>query len=143
MIKQFFIMARIEDRTRERLDSNNPYNRNKNICVLEVAKHLKVNSNQVKYLHYVSDLVKAAKVKFSIRDITYRIKRYSTVGSIRKTLKRLSEKSKDVCNIIGFIIRLDEHVIYMAANGRTVIDTDPKKRDVRIVYNIYAVIKTY
>lgn len=130
-------MAKHEDRTAERKDSNNPFNRNKNLCVLAVAQYLKVNSKSVKYLHYVEDLVIAARAKYSVWQHSHRLPKKTSVGKARKILKKQSKDFKR--KIIGYIVRTDCHVLFLNPQGKTVIDTDPKLRDRRIITHIFAV----
>ena len=116
-------------------DSNNPDNPNKNLCVLEVAQFLGVD-NEAKYLHYPMDIVLAARKsgKLITSHLTYKVGRFNTVGGIRKKLSEIAEKQK---NSIGFLLYLEEHVILLDSNGKTIVDTDPRIKDRRAILGIW------
>lgn len=114
-------------------DSNNPKNPRKNLCVLAVARHLKVNSKAVRYLHYATDLVVAARAKYYCSTRRLLVPKNSTVGQLRPLLSFWTSKEK--LNVLGYIVRLHGHVIFLSPEGKTVVDTDPRVRDARRVKN--------
>lgn len=113
-------------------DSNNKHNPNQNICALAVARALGVNDN-VRYLHVMEDLVRAARTKYTVRSRKSLLKA-DTVGALRKEIQ-------EKIDALAFIVRVDGHVILLDCNGNTVVDTDPRKRDKRKVTHVYAVWK--
>lgn len=120
-------------------DSNNSENNNKNICALEVAKALGV-AHQVRYLHTITDLVRAARTRYTVRSRMSKVKGKS-VGGARKTLAKVSA-TDTVGTTIGYIIRVDGHVILTLPDGTTHTDTDPRQRDARRITHCYAVYDT-
>ena len=128
-------------RANSKANSNNPDNPCKNICGLAVAKELGVDSS-VHYLHRVQDLVRAARTRYTVRSRMSSV-RAKTVGSIRKELDNLSEKQYDNGSkiVFGYLIRVDRHVLLLNEHGRTIVDTDQRKRDRRMVTHLYIVYK--
>ena len=101
--------------------SNNSENNLKNICVLKVAKKLGVD-HTVHYLHCVKDLVRATRNKYTVRSRLSSLGKNPTVGKIRSKLS----KEKGL-----YIIRVKGHVLLMDSEGKTIVDTSPRKRDKR------------
>lgn len=118
-----------------RTASNNPVNPNKNICVLAVAKALGAD-NETRYLHTYEDLVRALRTRYIVRSRTSNVKG-KTVGKAREKLASLA----DDVNAIGFIVRVQGHVMLLDSQGKTIVDTDPRKRDKRKVLNAYVIYK--
>lgn len=117
-------------RNERRADSNNPDNTNKNICALEVAKYLCVH-NTVHYLHTINDLVRAARNKYIVRSR----KSLLAKGTIGKTRKAIEAKG----DALFYIAHVKGHVLLLNREGRTIVDTAPRKKDKRKVYNLYGV----
>ena len=117
--------------------SNNAQNRNKNVCALAVAKALGVDG-ATKYLHTWSDLERAIRWMWSFRSVKSKVgyERGDTVGKLRAKLAK--NYGKDPALYL-YVAMTDEHVIVLGPKGQTVIDTAPKKRDVRKVWKIYGV----
>lgn len=114
------------------IDSNNDQNPNKNICVYRVAKMLGVE-DKVRYLHTISDLKRAARTRFSIRSVKS-IAKAETVGAARKNLNGQN-------GALGYIVWVPGHVLLLGREGRTIVDTDPRKRDRRKIKGIYGVYR--
>lgn len=116
--------------------SNNPQNPNKNLCLLEIAHKMRVNE-ATRYLHTVSDLVRAARTKYKVRSRLSRLGKEPTVGGSRAKLAAIAEAE----GIRGFIVRVDGHAMLLRADGSTWVDTDHRKADRRAITHLYAVWK--
>jgi hypothetical protein len=133
--------AKRTDRKVARSKSNNPHNPNQNICVQEVAKFFGV-ADEVRYLHKMEDLVRAIRIKYTVRSRESQV-RGKTVGKMREKLPKLAQE----VNAIAFIARVahkngsNGHVIALDATGKTFVDTDPRKRDKRLVTHLYVIYK--
>lgn len=112
----------------QRANSNNCSNPNKNVCALAVANALGV-ANEVRYLHEIGDIKRAAATRFNVRSRKSALKG-STVGAIRKHCT-----AQKAC---GFIVYVAGHVILLDAWGNTWVDTDPRKNDRRKVLGVWA-----
>ena len=134
---------RYSERRKLKEDSNNKANNNKNICALAVAKILGVDG-ATRYLHTWDDLSKAIRFMWSFRSVQSAIKlqRGDTVGSIRKRVAQHFQENADR-GIFMYVVRVDGHVIVLGNNGKTWIDTAPKKRDKRQVLEIYGVYAAF
>lgn len=120
--------------------SNNSSNPNKNICTTAVAKSFGV-ANDVRYLHTHDDIVRAVRTRFTVRSRMSSVKG-TTVGAIRKELAKISKNEiKKGNRPIGFIISVAGHALALNADGTTRVDTDPRKRDKRKVFNIKIVMQ--
>lgn len=73
---------------------------------------------------------------YALRSRKSHIKKPSTVGSIRKKIKNLQDPLNTV-----YLIRLRNHVLLLDQNGDTIVDTDPKIKDRRQVFNVQAIWK--
>ena len=65
---------------------------------------------------------------------------YPSMGQVRKAIKGLKDPKGTVymvCVLCGGV----GHVILVSANGRTLVDTAPVKRDRRRVYAVHAVAR--
>lgn len=119
--------------------SNNPDNPNKNKCVFHVAYYLAVD-DEVRYLHTSRDLVRAARKEYTVRSRRSYLPKSATVGGSRNRLKKLAEvEYKKGYKVYGFIVVVPEHVLFLGPDGQTVVDTAPRKRDVRPVREVYLV----
>lgn len=123
-------LVRISSREANRISSNNCDNPNKNICVLEVAQFLGVSEN-VRYLHYLKDLVRASRMDYVVRSRKSTLGG-ATVGGSRKLIKEKGDAK-------FYIVRISGHVLLLNANGDTIVDTAPRKRDRRKLTHIYGV----
>ena len=124
-------------RIKQIAESNNAKNRNKNICALAVAKILGVDG-ATRDLHTWTDLSRAIRWMWSFRSVKSKVgyKRGDTVGKIRAKLKKNYGKDP---KLYLYVAMTPEHVIVLGPQGQTVIDTAPKKRDVRPVLKLYGV----
>jgi len=117
-------------RTFYKKNSNNQQNVNKNVCSLAVAKALKVDE-EVRYLHTIHDLIRAARKKWIIRSRKSSFKA-NTVGSLRKEINKKGDA-------MAYIVMVPSHVVLLDSTGKTVIDTAPVSRDRRKILHVYAV----
>ena len=118
--------------------SNNPSNPNQNTCAYSVAHALYVD-DEVRYLHTWDDMLRAVRKLWSMRSVASVVgatKRDKSVGAIRGDLMKHALKHDDVSS---YVIRVDGHVLLIDRDGRTLVDTDPRKRDRRKVLNVYGV----
>lgn len=107
--------------------SNNPVNPNQNVCALMVARSLRVE-NEVRYLHTLDDLHRAARTRFSVRSVKSAVKA-DTVGAARRNMPQIGA--------LGFIVYVEGHVLLLDAQGQTLVDTDPRKRDKRRILKVH------
>tara|TARA_R110002020_G_scaffold102008_1_gene239826 strand:- start:238 stop:714 length:477 start_codon:yes stop_codon:yes gene_type:complete len=125
--------------------SNNTENNNQNICAKAVAHALGGSDEQVRYLHCIQDIVGAArKVGFQVRSRKSNLKKNSTVGAARKTIRKLAEKENEKflwfrIQPVAYIVRVEGHALLMDNDGNTIVDTDPRKADRRKITHFYAV----
>ena len=122
------------NRTQSRKKSNNPQNTNKNVCGLQVAKYLGVGE-KTRYLHNMNDLVYATRKAYTVRS------RGSQVNgkSVGKMRSKLAQIALEVKGVKGFIVRVAGHVLFISPEGKTIVDTDPRKRDARKITHCYIV----
>ena len=125
-------MTTFEFRQASRNRSNNPDNPNKNICVLRVARMLSVDQ-EVRYLHTIEDLKRAARSRFSIRSVKSMAKA-DTVGAARQNLNGQN-------GAIGYIVWVQGHVLLLNKDGKTIVDTAPRKKDRRKIRGIYGIYR--
>ena len=117
--------------------SNNSDNNNKNICALKVAEALRVD-HTVRYLHTISDLVRAARSKYTVRSRLSAVKKGTSAGQARAKLENISAKEQGP--VYGYVIRVNGHVILTDKKGKTMVDTDPRKADRRKITHCYALM---
>ena len=124
-------------RIKMRNESNNETNPNKNVCALAVAKLL-LCDKQTRYLHNWGDLQRAIRSLWSMRSVKSYVKATpdSTVGSLRKAMHDYATKEQ---HLIAYVIRVEGHVLMIDRNGKTLVDTAPRKRDKRKVLDITGV----
>jgi hypothetical protein len=117
---------------------NNPDNKNKNLCNLEVATRLGVSEN-TKYLHTKEDVLRALRQAYTVRSCKARLGTSLTVGSARKKLIAIA---KGDTKAIGFLVIVSGkvwHSLFLLTDGSTEIDTNPKKNDRRKIEHCYLV----
>ena len=117
-------------RDRSRSQSNNRENPNKNLCVLAVAKYLRVD-RRVSYLHTIDDLTRALRTRFSVRSRKSSLPKNATVGKARLKAPEFGAKY--------YVALVDGHVLLLGRDGQTLVDTDPRKVDRRKVLKFYGV----
>lgn len=71
---------------------------------------------------------------FALRSRKSFIKKGASVGAIRKRLAKLNDPEGTV-----YLVRVARHVILLAQDGSTIVDTAPQKRDCRTVLKIHAI----
>lgn len=122
----------IVTRQDRRKASNNRENPNKNTCGLRIAQALGVE-DEIRYLHTMTDLRRAASKRFSVRSrataLGMKKGKRTTVGSMRKHC--VSQGAW------GFLVWVNGHVLLLAADGHTLIDSDSRKRDNRRVFGVW------
>lgn len=73
---------------------------------------------------------------FALRSRSSRIGKTATVGSIRTKIQGFDDPSGTV-----YLVRLKDHVLLMDSQGKTLVDTDSRKRDRRKVIRLQAIWK--
>lgn len=119
-------------------NSNNPANPNQNACAYAVAHTLFVH-DEVRYLHTWGDMLRAVSTLWSMRSVASAVGATTgdkTVGAIRAALIKHAAKHDDVTS---YVVRVDGHVLLISRDGKTMVDTAPRKRDRRKVLNVYGV----
>ena len=117
--------------------SNNPRNRNKNVCGLAVARALGVHE-QTRYLHTWGDLQRAIRTTWSFRSVKSALRvtcGETSVGAMRKAIRKHDADEL----LVSYVVKVDGHVLLLDKDGSTAIDTDPRKRDCRKVEAVYGV----
>lgn len=132
-----------EYRKRHKERSNNSSNPNQNICVLNVCKAFGVH-NEIRYLHTHNDVCTALRKRYAVRSRMSSVKG-KTVGGVRRELVKIAEKEKAMGNrVYGFIFSCMSsgggHCVALNADGTTMVDTDPRKRDARRFWNLKVVM---
>ena len=136
---------RYTPRTAFKRASNNPENDNKNICVLAVARALAKSDERAIYLHTMNDLLRAAKKQgFRIRSRRSELQEIATVGAARKVIKKLAKKEEKKFifhrkKALAYIVGVHDHVLLLDPDGKTIVDTAPRKVDRRKVEEFYVV----
>jgi len=102
--------------------SNNPLNPNKNICALAIAKYFDVD-HQVRYLHYMDDLVRAIRKKYTVRKIL-KYKSTSIVPFLLVQHELKNSKRDVIANIVevGGTSNMG-HVMLLDNRGNIIVDT--------------------
>lgn len=119
-------------------DSNNPANPNQNVCAYAVARVLLVD-DEVRYLHTWGDMLRAVRKLWSMRSVASVVgatKGDKSVGAVRADLVKHAAKHGDVSS---YVVRVEGHVLLIGRDGKTMVDTAPRKRDRRKVLDVYGV----
>ena len=152
--------------------SNNKRNPNQNVCAYNVAYYFNCHK-QVKFLHRISDLLRAVRKRYQVRSrmsiakkLLAKKKVQFTVAQLRKIIPEIVEiedKSKNtfqefydpvdhrnwiqethtVNDVQGFIVLVEGHVLALKRNGEVANDSDPRLRDRRKVNSFYMVNRTF
>ena len=120
-----------------RAKSNNPRNRNKNVCGLAVAAALGVQ-DKTRYLHTWGDLQRAIRTTWSFRSVKSALRvtlNETSVGAMRKAIRNHNPDGV----MMGYVAMVEGHVIMLNTDGSTIVDTAPRKRDHRKVKAVYGV----
>jgi hypothetical protein len=121
-------------RINHKANSNNTVNPNQNICAQRVAQYIGVSSN-VRYLHTYEDLLRASRTQWSTRSRLSQLGKNPTVGGSRAKLSNIMQAE----NALGAIIMVKGHVLFMDRNGKTIVDTAPRKRDARSLKKVHLI----
>ena len=76
---------------------------------------------------------------YSVRSRKSAFKGATTVSQVSKMIKSYKDYTDDVC----YMIHVHGHVLLLNSEGKTVVDTDPRKRDRRKVISVKAVFVDY
>ena len=63
-------------------------------------------------------------------------KKESTVGAARNRLAAIASNEP---KIIAFVVRVKGHVLVVGRDGKTIVDTSPRKRDARKIRGLFAI----
>lgn len=121
----------------QRTRSNNPRNRNKNVCGLAVAAALGVQ-DKTRYLHTWGDLQRAIRTTWSFRSVKSALRvtpNETSVGAMRKAIRNHNPEG----TLMSYVVMVEGHVIMLNSDGSTAVDTAPRKRDCRKVKAVYGV----
>lgn len=124
-----------------RSSSNNAANSNKNICGLAIADALAVADN-VRYIHVIADLKRAISTEYALQSVKSYVtsKGHTKVGNIRTACAAFTRQDAAPFQTIqGYLVWVQDHVLFLSPEGITAIDTDPRIRDARKVLGIWAV----
>lgn len=106
----------------------------KSVCASAVANELGC-IDATKYLHTIEDLVKSARTYgYTVRSRKSVLPPNCSVGKARGIINRISVHYKD-----RYIVRVRGHVLLLDFEGKTIVDTDSRKRDARKITHIYLV----
>ena len=114
----------------------------KGVCVSALLAYFGIQPNQYKYTwskktgnNYTAIL---RRFGFAVRSRKSVFKKYKTVGAIRKGIAQYQDYKENV----NYVIEVEEHVLLLNSKGETIVDTAPRLRDRRRVYNVRAIFKT-
>jgi hypothetical protein len=120
-------------RAAARQASNNPDNPNQNICALRAVEYFGAEQSQ-RYLHNAADVFRAIGSRFSVRSV--KSKMAKTVGGSRAAMATVAAADS---SIVAFVVVIAGHVLVCNRDGKTVVDTAPRKNDRRKVRFVKAV----
>jgi hypothetical protein len=105
--------------------SNNPDDKNKNICALAITDLFKV-SDKVRYLHTCADVIRAIRKRFPVRCIHKNKFFGKPISSCRSRIRSISDD--DTLAYVIFTFERDweietGHLILLNRNAQTVVDT--------------------
>jgi len=107
----------------------------KTACTSACLTYFGIDQDQYRYSQFLSDMLSILRRKgFNCRSRKSSIKPGSTIGSVRGQLKKLGYGI--------YLVNVSGHVLLMDQNGKTIIDTDPRKRDRRRIIKIYKIYKS-
>ena len=113
--------------------------RRKTVCASSVLAHFGIYPDTYKYAENINDINRILRDRgYSVRSRKSKIvtKKANTLGSIRKRIKDLNEPGK-------FFVRVPGHAMLLDGDGKTIVDTAPRKRDRRKVTHVYKIEKNY
>lgn len=125
--------------------SNGRNTKNKNACLEKVAEILNVNK-KVRYLHFLDDILRAARTEYKVRSRLYKIGGKGVyLSDFAHKLKKMSE-NEESNYVHGYIIitgnnNVNEanHAAYLDSEGRIIIDTAKKFTVSKPVVGFYVV----
>lgn len=130
-------MSILTTREAARKKSNNTNNPNKNICTYAVTEALGCGS-ETRYLHTIKDVVYALRKQYTVRSRGSKVKGKS-VGKARKICEKLADEVK--YGKVNFLVQVEGHVLLLNRHGKTIVDTDSRKRDARKIKSFYIVYR--
>lgn len=102
----------------------------KTCCTSACLAHFGIDLNGFRYSQYTKDVVAILRRKgYTVRSRLSSVKRGSTVGSVRKQLSKLERGV--------YLVEVKAHVLLLNHDGKTIVDTDPRKRDKRKIKKLY------
>jgi len=113
--------------------------RRKTVCASSVLAHFGIYPDTYNYAENVGDVNRILRDRgYSVRSRKSKIvtKKANTLGGIRNRIKDLGEPGKYFIRVIG-------HAMVLDGEGKTIVDTDPRKRDRRKVTHVYKINKNY
>ena len=116
----------------KRKEYKNPY---KTPCTCAVLRYFNILPDSFRYAQCIEDICRLLRTRgWSVRSRRSSINN-CTVGQLRKKIKsgKLGQGR--------FIVRVPGHAMLLDHVGKTIVDTDPRKRDVRRVTHLYLVRK--
>lgn len=115
----------------------------KTICVTAVLTALGVPAESFHYTGTVADNRRNAILNrhgFACRSRLSKLGKNATIGQARKKLARLNE-GPAVKYMVCVCYGSTAHLMLLNNEGKTVVDTAPRKADKRRIYSVYAVFK--
>lgn len=119
-----------------RARSNNEVNPNKNICCHAVAAAFGV-ADTTRYLHNLEDIERALRFRYSVRSVAS----YCETKSVGRARTGMTKLASERPNLLGFIARVEGHVLAFDRYGNTSVDTAPRKRDRRPIKKLIGVYR--
>ena len=113
--------------------------RRKTVGASSVLAHFGIYPDTYKYAENINDINRILRDRgYSVRSRKSKIvtKKANTLGSIRNRIKDSSEPGK-------YFVRVPGHAMLLDGDGKTIVDTDPRKRDRRKVTHVYKIEKNY
>ena len=124
-------------RAKWKAESNNETNPNQNICIQAVCQWAGV-ADEVRYLHTHHDVKRALRKRFSVRSIQSKLGKAKTVGAARKIIAKIFAERND---LYAIYIGVPGHGMLLDRFGKTIVDTDPRKRDRRRLTHAHGLYK--
>lgn len=109
--------------------------RRKTVCTSAVLAHFGVDPSAYHYSGAWGDVERILRRHgYHVRSRLSRVGRGRSVGQVRTRLARLGDDPSTL-----YYVGVPGHAMVMAPDGRTVVDTAPRKRDRRKVHRVFAV----
>jgi hypothetical protein len=111
----------------------------KGVCATAILSYLGVTPDKYSYTSSKTNVNAYENVLrrfgYSVRSRKSAFKGAKTVSQVSKVVKSYEDYTPDVY----YLIHVDRHVLLLNSDGKTVVDTDPRKRDRRKVISVRAV----